>query len=131
MNTLERHSTHVQGMQSLHCCFQANAPVSATEFAQRIIQVPCAPCLQVRRVDEEWDSVQSDLMRIRDTLLQRKGAFVNLTADDRTLSAVRPHLNSFLGTLPATSAGPVQWSSTLTPLNEAITVPTQVEWFGH
>lgn len=77
-------------------------------------------------MDDDWDSVRFDLMRIRDLLLQRKGALVNLTADGRTLSAVRPHLDSFLSSLPADSADSVSWANTLMPLNEAITVPTQV-----
>lgn len=51
---------------------------------------------------------------------------VNMTADEGTLTSLRPHLDAFLGSLPAQSAAPVSWGQTLQPLNEAITVPTQV-----
>ena len=82
--------------------------------------------VQANRIDADWEGVQADLVRIRDTLLQRRGALVNLTADENTLSSVRPHLDAFLGSLPAESAAPVSWGQMLQPLNEAITVPTQV-----
>ena len=86
--------------------------------------------LQVKRVDEDWDSVRSDLQRIRELLMQRKGALVNLTADDHTLTAVRPHVDAFLGTLPESSASTQQWANLMQPQNEAITVPTQVQLFA-
>ena len=50
-----------------------------------------------------------------------------MTADEHTLSAVRPHLDAFLSSLPAESAAPTSWGQMLQPLNEAITVPTQVQ----
>ncbi len=82
--------------------------------------------VQANRIDADWEGVKADLGRIRDTLLQRRGALVNLTADEHTLSSVRPHLDAFLGSLPAESANPTSWGQMLQPINEAITVPTQV-----
>ena len=82
--------------------------------------------MQANRIDSDWEGVKGDLQRIRDTLLQRRGALVNLTADDHTLSTVRPHLDDFLSSLPAESAQPISWGQMLQPCNEAITVPTQV-----
>ena len=82
--------------------------------------------MQANRIDSDWEGVKGDLQRIRDTLLQRRGALVNLTADDHTLSTLRPHLDDFLSSLPAQSAQPTSWGQMLQPCNEAITVPTQV-----
>lgn len=82
--------------------------------------------MQANRIDSDWEGVKGDLQRIRDTLLQRRGALVNLTADDHTLSTLRPHLDDFLSSLPAESAQPTSWGQMLQPCNEAITVPTQV-----
>ncbi|KAL3139941.1 hypothetical protein ABBQ38_004231 [Trebouxia sp. C0009 RCD-2024] len=82
------------------------------------------------RIDSDWEGVKADLHRIRDILLQRRGALVNLTADDHTLSSVRPHLDDFLSSLPAESAQPTSWGQMLQPCNEAITVPTQVNYVG-
>ena len=81
---------------------------------------------QASRIDSDWEGVKADLHRIRDTLLQREGALVNLTADTHTLSSVQPHLNEFLSSLPAQSAQPISWGQMLQPCTEAITVPTQV-----
>lgn len=53
-----------------------------------------------------------------------------MTADERTLSAVRPAMNGFLAALPAEAGPQAEWPSHLEPLNEAITVPTQVNYVG-
>ena len=56
---------------------------------------------------------------------------MNLTGDERTLSAAQGLVTGFLEALPeqAIGAGPAaDWASGLPRLNEAITVPTQVPW---
>ena len=63
---------------------------------------------------------------IRSTLLQSRGALVNMTGDERTLHSVQPLVGSFLGALPTQSAHDAAWAASLPRLNEAITVPTQV-----
>ena len=70
--------------------------------------------------------VQADLESIRSNLLQRHGAYVNMTADERLLQAAQPLVNDFLQALPVQAAQDAEWSSTLPRINEAITVPTQV-----
>ena len=70
--------------------------------------------------------VQADLESIRSNLLQRHGAYVNLTADERLLQAAQPLVNDFLQALPIQAAQDADWSATLPRINEAITVPTQV-----
>lgn len=70
--------------------------------------------------------MQADLEAIRTALLQRRGALLNLTGDEATLEAARPHVAAFLDSLPAEAASPSDWAQRLPRLNEAITVPTQV-----
>ena len=70
--------------------------------------------------------LQADLEAIRSVLLQRRGAVINMTGDERTLEAARPHVAAFLDSLPAETAGPSDWNNRLPVINEAITVPTQV-----
>ena len=70
--------------------------------------------------------VQADLESIRSNLLQRHGAYVNMTADERLLQAAQPLVNEFLQALPVQAAQDADWASTLPRINEAITVPTQV-----
>ena len=59
-------------------------------------------------------------------LLQRRGAIVNVTADESALQSVQPNIQAFLDSLPASAASDADWQQRLTALNEAITVPTQV-----
>ena len=70
--------------------------------------------------------MQADLESIRSNLLQRHGAYVNLTGDERLLQAAQPLVNDFLQALPAQAGQDADWSSSLPRINEAITVPTQV-----
>lgn len=83
-----------------------------------------------KRVESDWDSVKADLESIRTALLQRSGAVVNLTADDRTLTAASAQVADFLSTLPSTSAPAASWSGLLPRINEALTVTTQVNYVG-
>jgi len=84
-----------------------------------------------KRVESDWDSVQADLESIRKHLLQRSGAIINLTADEATLSAAAPHVSELLSALPgqaALSGG--GWAPELVRSNEALIVPTQVNYVG-
>ena len=66
----------------------------------------------------------------RKTLLQRRGALINVTGDASALSAAAPHISGFLSALPAEAGSPSNWQSTLARQNEALTVPTQVHLCG-
>ncbi|CAL5227379.1 g10329 [Coccomyxa viridis] len=83
-----------------------------------------------QRVESEWDSVKADLESIRSNLLQRHGAYVNLTGDERLLQAAQPLVSDFLQAMPAQAGQDADWSSSLPRINEAITVPTQVNYVG-
>lgn len=72
-----------------------------------------------------WE-LQADLERIRQLLLQRRGAIVNVTADESGLAAAESGIQSFLQSLPESGAADADWSGRLPMVNEAITVPTQV-----
>lgn len=90
-----------------------------------------------KRVEEDWQGVQRDLESIRSHLLQRKGALINLTGDDRALSAATSHVNDLLARLPEAAATSSNGSSSswqqqglLPRVNEALVVPTQVNYVG-
>jgi len=97
-----------------------------------------------KRVDSDadesgWPSVARDLAAIRAALLRADGAVVNLTGDAAALAQARPHVDALLAALPENNADahPIQpWASgggasLLLPLrNEALTVPTQVNYVG-
>ena len=64
--------------------------------------------------------------RRRACLLQRRGALVNMTGDESTLSLAAPHIEAFLDSIPVVAGSAGQWTQVLTPQNEALVVPTQV-----
>ena len=84
----------------------------------------------VNRIDSDWESVQADFERIRSSLLQRQGALANITGDERALSVAQSHLGEFWQSIPEISASQSEsnWSGQLTPCNEALLVPTQVNY---
>ena len=63
-----------------------------------------------------------------------QGSYVNLTADSALLTACEPHLDSLLGAISArASTAPLataSWAQTLPRTNEALLVPTQVNYVG-
>ncbi|KAG2444514.1 hypothetical protein HXX76_001261 [Chlamydomonas incerta] len=84
--------------------------------------------------EEGWQAVKADLEAIRGALLQRKGAIVNLTADNATLAAAESAVADFLAALPAAApaaAAANDWATSgllLPRASEALTVPTQVNY---
>jgi len=86
-----------------------------------------------KRVESNWEGVQSDLEKIRHIILQRSGTIMNLTGDDRALAAAADHVEDLLGALPVTAAvagSSSSWSGALPRVNEALVVPTQVNYVG-
>ena len=82
----------------------------------------------VGRLDKDWEGVAADLERLRSCLLQRRGALVNMTGDERALGAASHHLTEFWEALPATAAPMADWNGALLAQNEALVVPTQVNY---
>ncbi|KAG5526481.1 hypothetical protein RHGRI_032677 [Rhododendron griersonianum] len=84
-----------------------------------------------KKVDEDWDGVSSSLEEIRRTLISRNGCLINLTADGKNLTNSVKFVSKFLDLLPSTS--PVKsasWNARLPLTNEAIIIPTQVNYVG-
>uniref|UniRef100_A0A061S1H5 Presequence protease 2 n=1 Tax=Tetraselmis sp. GSL018 TaxID=582737 RepID=A0A061S1H5_9CHLO len=84
----------------------------------------------VARVESEWDGVVTDLEAIRSAVLSRSKAYVNMTADGSALDRAAPAVTSFLESLPDKRLEPADWDATLPLVNEAICVPTQVNYVG-
>lgn len=84
-----------------------------------------------KRVESDWEGVAADLEAIRKAILQRAGTIVNLTGDERALSAAAEHVEDLLGALPSSSGSSSEaWSGVLPRANEALVVPTQVRGGG-
>ncbi|CAM8941621.1 unnamed protein product [Rhodiola kirilowii] len=83
------------------------------------------------RVDQDWDSISSSLNEIRNSFLSRKGCLINLTADGKNLANSEKFVSKFLDSLPnESSVNSAVWNARLSPENEAIVVPTQVNYVG-
>ncbi|CAN1773318.1 Presequence protease 1, chloroplastic/mitochondrial [Linum perenne] len=83
------------------------------------------------RVDQDWDGISASLEEIRKSLLSKDGCLINLTADGKNLEASEKYVSKFLDFLPSTSPAAIApWSTRLPPGNEAIVIPSQVNYVG-
>ncbi|XP_023912838.2 presequence protease 1, chloroplastic/mitochondrial isoform X1 [Quercus suber] len=83
------------------------------------------------KVDKDWDEISSSLEEIRKSLLSRNGCLINMTADGRILSDSRKFVSKFLDSLPSNPlVGAATWNARLPSENEAIVIPTQVNYVG-
>ncbi|GKV37997.1 hypothetical protein SLEP1_g45955 [Rubroshorea leprosula] len=83
------------------------------------------------KVDNDWDGISSSLEEIRQSLLSRNGCLLNMTADSKTLTDTEKFVSKFLDLLPSNSSVErVSWNARLPPNNEAIVIPTQVNYVG-
>lgn len=83
------------------------------------------------KVDQDWGSISRSLEEIRKSLLSKQGCLINVTADKQSLASTEKLISKFIDTLP--SATPVlatTWKDRLPLVNEAIVVPTQVNYVG-
>lgn len=84
-----------------------------------------------KQVDDDWSTVAGSLEEIRDSLFSRKGVLINMTADEKNLVSAEQHVADFLSALPDTNTLVIpSWNSRLTPVNEALLIPTQVNYVG-
>ncbi|KAG0492576.1 hypothetical protein HPP92_005974 [Vanilla planifolia] len=84
-----------------------------------------------KRVDENWDEISSSLQEIRGSIFSREGCLVNLTADEANLDRSTKFVANFLDLLPTSaSCETVSWREQLPQVNEAIVIPTQVNYVG-
>ncbi|KAF3435385.1 hypothetical protein FNV43_RR22474 [Rhamnella rubrinervis] len=83
------------------------------------------------KVDQDWDGVSSSLEEIRKCLLSRNSCLVNMTADGKNLADSEKFVNKFLDLLPSNSPFKAStWNARLSSANEAIVIPTQVNYVG-
>ncbi|KAL0334846.1 UNVERIFIED_CONTAM: Presequence protease 1, chloroplastic/mitochondrial [Sesamum radiatum] len=84
-----------------------------------------------KKVDDDWPEISSSLEEIRKTLISKNDCLINLTADGKNLKNSEKHVSKFLDMLPNTSlVGSTAWNARLPPTNEAIVIPTQVNYVG-
>ncbi|GER42193.1 presequence protease [Striga asiatica] len=84
-----------------------------------------------KKVDDDWPEISSSLEEIRKLLISKNDCLINLTADANNLQNAEKYVSKFLDMLPETPpVGSTAWSARLPPTNEAIVIPTQVNYVG-
>lgn len=89
------------------------------------------------RLDHDWAAIAASLDTIRAAVVSQEGCIVNLTGDAAALGAAdaRGGLDAFLAALPTERKSEQKhvspaWSSILPARNEALIIPTQVNYVG-
>lgn len=84
----------------------------------------------VKRIDSDWDGVETALTRIRDTLFNRGRMVVNVTTDGPLWGRARGEIESFLGRLPNGDFAVADWGIDYAPKSEGLIIPAQVNYVG-
>ncbi|PON69124.1 S-ribosylhomocysteinase (LuxS) [Parasponia andersonii] len=83
------------------------------------------------KVDQDWEGISSSLEEIRKGLLSRNSCLINLTAEGKNLANTEKYVSKFLDLLPTSSPYEgTSWNARLSSRNEAIVIPTQVNYVG-
>ncbi|PRQ23158.1 putative metalloenzyme, LuxS/M16 peptidase, peptidase M16C associated [Rosa chinensis] len=83
------------------------------------------------KVDNDWERISSSLEEIRKSLLSQEGCLINMTAEGKNLTNSEKFVGEFLNLLPHKSPlATTTWNARLPSINEAIVIPTQVNYVG-
>lgn len=81
-----------------------------------------------RRIDEDWGSVEADLVAIRERLVNAGAAVFNVTTDAGIFASFEKELAGFAASLPRNGFVRHDWSPLPAPANEGLTIPAQVNY---
>ncbi|MED6131438.1 Presequence protease 2, chloroplastic/mitochondrial [Stylosanthes scabra] len=83
------------------------------------------------RVDQDWANISSSLEEIRKSVFSKQGCLINITADGKNIANSEKAVGKFVDLLPSRSPiTTTNWSARLPLINEAIVIPTQVNYVG-
>ncbi|XP_020237092.1 presequence protease 2, chloroplastic/mitochondrial [Cajanus cajan] len=83
------------------------------------------------RVDQDWADISSSLEEIRKSVFSKQGCLINVTADRKNLANTEKVVSKFVDMLPTSSPiATTAWNVRLPLTNEAIVIPTQVNYVG-
>ncbi len=82
----------------------------------------------VEKIDTDWNEISSALKFVRDTVVNRSTAVVNVTAEADSWQQFKPQLDAFLGTLPTREFIQQTWEIGEHPRYEGLTLPLQVNF---
>ncbi|MCC6975858.1 MAG: insulinase family protein [Anaerolineae bacterium] len=82
----------------------------------------------IKQIDSDWGGVLAKLEDMRRLLVNRKAMIVNVTLDGPNWEKSRSQISRFVGTLPAFEPTLKVWQPVLKPVNEAFSLPSQVNY---
>ncbi|QLA18663.1 insulinase family protein [Desulfolutivibrio sulfoxidireducens] len=82
------------------------------------------------RMRDDWAGVARDLERLRELVVTKNRAVVNVTLDQKRFEAFRPALADFMAGLPSRVVSPAIWQPGELPRHEGVVIPTQVNFVG-
>ena len=84
----------------------------------------------VKEIESDWGSVLTKLHALRDHLINRSTLMVNATFPEADRAAVEPHIEALVQAMPERPVAAGVWTPTLSPVNEGLTLPAQVNYVG-
>ena len=82
------------------------------------------------RLQSDWDSVQKDLLRLRDALFVSDDLLINITLDPEHWKSARSELAMLHDELSDTSVNLNTWKTDQTRVNEGFAIPSAVHYVG-
>ncbi len=83
-----------------------------------------------KKTDSDWKNIQSRLEKMRQVLLNRSAIIVNITVDEKSMAGIKPRVMKFVENIPAKKTNPVSWVHDQPQENEAMVVPSLVNYVG-
>jgi Zn-dependent M16 (insulinase) family peptidase len=84
----------------------------------------------VKKVDNDWKEVVNTLEQMRDRLIGRRGLILNVTLDESNWNRFEQELDQFVSKLPEKEITIAKWNPDVSPHNEGLTIPAQINFVG-
>lgn len=84
----------------------------------------------LQKIDNDWQAVQSALEGMRTALVRQPALLCNVTVDSDSWNVARGQVVDFLGSFPAHSESSANWQPAALPVEEGLTLPSQVNFVG-
>jgi Zn-dependent M16 (insulinase) family peptidase len=82
------------------------------------------------RIENDWDEVRRTLDEMRFMLVHKNGLLLNVTTEDKLWEKYNQDFQEFLTLFPRRSFTATKWQRAPLPHNEAMILPTQVNYVG-
>ncbi len=114
-----------------YCSLRLKARTSAAGYATELMD-GVSQLMALRQlaadIDADWPTALKRLTQVRDALINRGSAILNVTLDAASFDRIRPDLERLIAGLPERAFAPLAWGLATFPAAEGLIVPTQVNY---